>query len=171
MTFVEGDNISIMKYVQFLLLFSLFLLIASCSEQADRYYGTFQEAQIAHAVEKGLLPKIIPPSAKEIFQTQYIDIPGTRVRFIVDKNAIEEIRAGTKELNEKELTHSEQNLGWFPKWWPKELREININKLADKNIIILKYNYELEYGDGHKENKVGFFFIYTKTGQGYYLNN
>jgi hypothetical protein len=171
MTFVEGDNICIMKDVKLLFLFSFLFIIVSCSEQADRYYKTYQDAQRANAIEKGLLPKIIPLSAKEIFQTQYIDIPGTRVKFIVDSDAIEEIKGFTKELGENDLNHKQKQLGWLPKWWPNELNKIDLNTFADKDILALQYNYELEYGDGHKENKIGLFFIYTKAGQVYYLNN
>ncbi len=154
---------SFYKYVKFVWLFSTCILLVSCSEQADKYYKTFKEAQANHAVEKGLLPAIMPSSAKEIYQTHYIDIPGTRVKFIVDQSGVEEIKSKTKELNKDEFASVEKQFGWLPKWWPE--------KLSDQDLTLLRYNYDLEYGDGHKEGKVGYFVISSETGQGYYLNN
>ena len=105
----------------------------------------------------------MPSSAKEIYQTHYIDIPGTRVKFIVDQSGVEEIKSKTKELNKDEFASVEKQFGWLPKWWPE--------KLSDQDLTLLRYNYDLEYGDGHKEGKVGYFVISSETGQGYYLNN
>lgn len=68
--------------------FALLLLMAGCSEQIDKTYSTYADAQRSGAIERGWVPAFVPSSARDITDSHNLDTNRQTLQFTVPPSEI-----------------------------------------------------------------------------------
>jgi hypothetical protein len=89
----------------------------SRAEQRESRYDTAAQARAAGAVGRGLLPRRLPPSAREIREKHFSDADHHWARFAFDAADLEPMMAGLRPLAPPEVKRLKlPSPGWTP-WW------------------------------------------------------
>jgi hypothetical protein len=89
----------------------------SRAEQPQSRYDTYAQARAAGALDRGLLPRRLPPSAREIREKHFADADHHWARFGFDAADLERMVAGLPRLSPAEVKRLRMpSPGWVP-WW------------------------------------------------------
>jgi len=142
-------------------MFASFLFF-NCSDNADSFYKTYNEAEESGHFKGSCAPKILPKSAIDIYERRNIDTNELWIRFNADLKDVEILKKQFRVLTIQELARENVIPYRYPKKWWKPNKE-NINSFE-----IYLYNYQIVFSSGRIESTDGYIFIDMKNVEIYY---
>jgi hypothetical protein len=146
-------------------------ILLSCSDRVDLFYKTYNDVRRDNAIERGLIPSVMPSSATNILQSHCVDAGIVYIRFHYDANSKKELEQNAEKINSNDIASLYTNIGCSPKWWPDDLMAIGAHGIPTVlNYDVYRHSYTTKYGDGHEKVGIGFFFLGKDGEVAYYCN-
>jgi hypothetical protein len=116
---------------------------AVCSglEQGRSEYETYADAQRAGAFDRGVLPKLVPPSARGIYEKHDLDNGHRWVRFVYAPADVPAMTAGLRQLDTAQVSRLPVAGPGWAKWWM--LNDGTMSSKQGKHLLVY------DTGDGY----------------------
>jgi hypothetical protein len=142
-----------------LMLFVVIVFFPGCSETKHYYYPTLENAEKGGALRVGLIPPVMPLSAKEIYVQIDIDTNNTWIKFNAKQSDLKTLSKKLRILTPRDAENPFPY--WHPGWWKP-------TKKTKYSYIIAAYDYKFKWTGGKTDDKTGYFFLNIKNSIGYY---
>jgi hypothetical protein len=134
-----------------MLAISVLLLSVACNETQHRVYPTRQEAVADGAIDRGWVPKWLPPSATDIREVHNIDSNATLMTFRFERTDLSRMVSDCESTTGMPHELPAGDIASSVPWWPEFLNAQSTSALPQGQYF--RCPETTQYGDGHSETR------------------